>query len=131
MKNIEKKGFTLIELLIVIAIIGILSGVVTVSVAGGKDKANTAAAIATLSSILPEIVTCQDDNGGISLYNTANNICTAAGHDVKWPNIARTGYSVTAPAAANPAISSYTFTATKQDNPTITCSYSANSCDTP
>ena len=33
----EKKGFTLIELLIVIAIIGILTGVVTIGFRGGQD----------------------------------------------------------------------------------------------
>ncbi|MEI7890338.1 MAG: prepilin-type N-terminal cleavage/methylation domain-containing protein [bacterium] len=128
-KNKIKKGFTLVELLIVIAIIGILSGVVTVSLSGGKDKANTAAAITTLSSVLPELVTCQDDNGSISEYNTASNICTASGHNVKWPSVVKTGYAVTAGAVANPAISSYTFTAAKPSNPTITCDYAKNSCD--
>lgn len=46
-----EKGFTLIELLIVIAIIGILAGIVIPQYQGSVRKANEAAAVATLNSI--------------------------------------------------------------------------------
>jgi prepilin-type N-terminal cleavage/methylation domain-containing protein len=47
----SSKGFTLIELLIVIAIIGILAGIVIPTYQGSVAKANEAAAVATLNSI--------------------------------------------------------------------------------
>jgi prepilin-type N-terminal cleavage/methylation domain-containing protein len=126
----EKKGFTLVELLIVIAIIGILASVVTVSSQGGIVKSKKASAITTLSSVLPELVTCQDDNGTINLYNVASKICNEASHSVLWPDISKSGYTVTAGAVNNAGISTYTFTAKNAaGTDTITCSYAKNSCD--
>ena len=45
------KGFTLIELLIVIAIIGILIGIIVPAFKSSVRKANEAAAVATLNAI--------------------------------------------------------------------------------
>ena len=47
----RQKGFTLIELLIVIAIIGILAGIVIPTYQDSVSKANEAAAVATLNGI--------------------------------------------------------------------------------
>ena len=47
----NKKGFTLIELLIVISIIGILAGIVIVSLSGSTDNAEDAATKANLRSV--------------------------------------------------------------------------------
>jgi len=52
MRNVSKcKGFTLIELLIVIAIIGILIGIIVPAFKSSVRKANEAAAVATLNAI--------------------------------------------------------------------------------
>lgn len=47
----RRDGFTLIELLIVIAIIGILVGIIVPTFQGSVRKANEAAAVATLNAI--------------------------------------------------------------------------------
>ena len=47
----RRKGFTLIELLIVIAIIGILIGIIVPAFKSSVRKANEAAAVATLNAI--------------------------------------------------------------------------------
>ena len=49
--RLGRKGFTLIELLIVIAIIGILVGIVVPAFKGSIRKANEAAAVATLNAM--------------------------------------------------------------------------------
>jgi len=131
-KIISKKGFTLIEMLMVVAIIGILSSVVMVSMSGGREKANRASAITTLSSVLSELVICQDDNGNLNAYSAGAPICTAAGHTAIWPNISKTGWVITAasrPAATNAEIATYTFSATKAGQTTVTCNYAKNSCE--
>ncbi|HBI33887.1 MAG TPA: hypothetical protein DEA43_02640 [Candidatus Moranbacteria bacterium] len=140
-KNRLRVGFTLIEIMTVIAIIGILASVVTVSLQGGVDKSKTASAITTMSSLLPEIVTCQDDGGRISAYSAGAAICIQAGsttaltghENATWPNIlAKTGYAIIkAGITANVDIQALSFTATKTGQPTITCDYSDNECTIP
>lgn len=63
MINMKKKGFTLIELLIVVAIIGILSAVVLVSLGPARTKARDSRRMADFRSINTAMEMCYADSG--------------------------------------------------------------------
>jgi prepilin-type N-terminal cleavage/methylation domain-containing protein len=129
---LQKSGFTLIELLIVIAIIGILAGVVLVSTGSGVEKAKKASAVSTASSVLPELVTCQDDGGSITVpSNTTTGggvICSAAGHTTPWPSLGTTGWVYSVTATTNPNIANMTYSVTKNGQTNIVCSFATSEC---
>ncbi|MCX6747899.1 MAG: type II secretion system protein, partial [Candidatus Nomurabacteria bacterium] len=133
-----KKGFTLIELLVVIAIIGILASVVLVSLTSAREKANKASALATLSSVMPELVVCSDDGGyGITTAITAGSsaVCATSagttnlftGHTVTWPTLGG-GWAYATPTGSITNATTFVYTATKAGQSSITCTFSTGSC---
>ncbi|KKQ45469.1 MAG: Prepilin-type protein [Candidatus Moranbacteria bacterium GW2011_GWC2_37_8] len=148
-KRTETKGFTLIELLIVIAIIGILAGVVLVSTQGAVVKARRASALTTASSTMTELVTCQDDGGEAtsSAPVAGELVCCASagactdiaanrvdGHSATWPSMANNQWQYASGSAAGTVASgTYEFTLTKiggtgAGDDLITCDMATNGC---
>ena len=62
MKAIFKRGFTLIELLAVIAIIGVLVSIISVSVNASKQKGRDARRVADIASLRVALQTYYNDN---------------------------------------------------------------------
>ena len=127
MKN--KKGFTLVELLVVIAIIGILSSVAVVNLNSARTKARTAAALASLSGLMPAVTLCHDDSLQLQ-SNGANVMCAGdntpvaskaicAGSTVSWPSLP-VGWSYNDVCTSVPASGTFTFAA-KGDGSNVIC----------
>ncbi len=64
MKNILKKGFTLIELLIVIAIIGILAGLILTNLVGARERARDSRRKADLDAVSTSLRLYYNDTAG-------------------------------------------------------------------
>ena len=78
-KNKKQNGFTLIELMVVVAIVGILSGVGLPQLLKAQDKAKDSVAIATLTNAAKEcsllLVTQGDDTGlDLSKYEAGDKV---------------------------------------------------------
>jgi prepilin-type N-terminal cleavage/methylation domain-containing protein len=68
----KNKAFTLIEIMVTIAIIGILAGVVLVSMSSYRDRARATAALQTLSSAMPFATKCALEGKKLNFEGNGN-----------------------------------------------------------
>ena len=89
-KNVfaRKKGFTLVELLLVMAIIGILAGVIMTGMIASRKRAKVSSALKTANSVVAELADCYLRGEPIPDINDAagftGKICNGAGD---WPSL--------------------------------------------
>lgn len=87
----NKQGFTLVELLLVMAIIGILAGVIMVGMGSSRKKARVTSALKTADSVLAEAAECYLKNGTFSGPTSPSTgggvICI--GSSSQWPELAK------------------------------------------
>ena len=76
MTHTKKKGFTLIELLVVIGIIGILAGIILVSLGSAREKAKIAKAKAEAREMYNAVLLLESDAGEWPGHQQADIICT-------------------------------------------------------
>lgn len=75
----DKRGFTLIELLVVVAIIGILSAVVVVSISAAREKSKISFIKSSLKSLYNEAeIFYTQNNTYAGLYSATTYDCTGA-----------------------------------------------------
>jgi len=91
MKNVftRKKGFTLVELLLVMAIIGILAGVIMTGMIASRKRAKVSSALKTANSVVAELADCYlrgepIENADVSSVTADTKICNGAGN---WPSL--------------------------------------------
>ncbi|EKD58518.1 MAG: hypothetical protein ACD_56C00110G0011 [uncultured bacterium] len=94
------KGFTLIELLIVIAIIGILAGVILVSTSSARSKANDSKFKSYVASLRPALtMACGAGGANVTLSSLAavdGSIITGISNTTTYNCDADTGIPITA-----------------------------------
>jgi len=82
--SLVRQGFTLVELLLVMAIIGIMAGVIMVGMGSSRKKARVTSALKTADSIVAEAAECYLKNGTFTDW-TSGNICGPSSG--AWPSL--------------------------------------------
>ena len=125
------RGFTLIELLIVIAIIGILAGVLITSLSGQRQKAYNANALTALESVRSVAYSCVISGTGTDVIVAPTDANTGGGAlctgSEAWPALPQSGtaWSYTGLALASDAgAATFNYEATN-GTATVTCNENA------
>lgn len=95
MNSQNKKGFSLTEVIIVIAIIGILASIVSVSLSSVRKKAKASSVFQSLNSVTPMAYKCLLKNvAGVYLFNpkVRPGVCSSPDGTGDWPDISGTGW---------------------------------------
>jgi len=140
----NKKGFTLIEILTVLAIIGVLSAVVLVSMSSYGPKARSAKVHSMASSAIPAMISCwgNTDNSGnpakVSDPTKVVNICNLGASYGAWPvfsgdlsNYSYVATDVNIDNAVGKRSSQWAFSVesiSSSDNKKICCNSTMNGC---
>jgi prepilin-type N-terminal cleavage/methylation domain-containing protein len=83
----DKKGFTLIELLLVMAIIGILAGIIMVGMSSSRKRAKVTSALKVANGVTAELADCYLNNEVVTTSPLAGEqICAGAGNYPKLAN---------------------------------------------
>jgi len=129
--KINKKGFTLVELLVVVSIIGILAGIVLVSLNSGRERTRRASLQSTLSSIITVANMCVNDSGTITAPDSATlgggPICAGVSNDITetWPGLTH----ITGVTYQYLTTDQTTITAgINGEPPVVTCTVATSSC---
>jgi prepilin-type N-terminal cleavage/methylation domain-containing protein len=125
--RVKNFGFTILELIVVVAIIGILTSVVLVSLSNQRSKAKIASAQTTMNSVMPLAVTCLDDNSLLNETTVGGLICDAT--ESVWPELT-SGWSYVASPVSDTDTNTFSFSATDGVN-TISCSEASGCVVTP
>lgn len=124
----NKKGFTLVELLVVVSIIGILAGIVLVSLNSGRERTRKASLQSTLSSIITVANMCINENGTINAPTSVTDgdgaICSLADFTETWPALTH----ITGVAYQYITTNGTTISAGVGETPVVTCTVATSSC---
>ncbi|MEA1925916.1 MAG: type II secretion system protein [Patescibacteria group bacterium] len=91
----RNSGFTLIELLLAMAIIGIISGAVLVSITSQRKRAHESRMLAELSGTIQPMLMCRTDGNSINRPTGTTggvNICVGLPAYGTWPSLVGTDF---------------------------------------
>src|SRR6266404_2712940 len=124
-KIFSEKGFTLVELLIVVAIIGILSTLLTANFIGVRQRSRDATRKSNLRQIQSGLELYRADQGSYPTHNLAN--CDS-GTSLKSPDCSTSTYMQKVPVDPTSG-TSYTYSSNGTTYTVIACLENANDSD--